>query len=100
MDITATNPWVSRKRIAARVLLALVSLISALLVYPWIAVPVAVIGLFRYRAYELLLTGVILDALLAPGNGLLGDYTYTATLIAVGGVIHVVHRVMYGSTRS
>jgi len=84
----------------ARVLLVLIAFTSALLVYPWIAIPVAVVGLFRYRAHELLLTGVILDALLAPGSGFLGDYTYTATLLAVSAVIHAVHRFMYGDTRS
>jgi hypothetical protein len=72
----------------------------ALLVYPTLTVALALVALFTYRAHEVLIAGILLDALLAPGNGMLGDYTYTALCIGGSIGIHALRYLMRGGRTS
>lgn len=98
MNTYSRDIWTVRKRMLARGILSGVVFICALLAYPVPTIVLSVIALGVFRAYEVLLAGVILDALLTPSGGIAGAYTYTALCIIAGLCVHVITRVFRGPT--
>jgi len=71
----------TRTRIAVRIALAVTAYLLALFLYPTAFMVVGFIGLIWYGSYEMVGAAFLLDALLAPGGSMLGDYHYTALFL-------------------
>ena len=94
-----TNSWQQRKRLILRVLSTASTFLCALLVYPWIVVPVGALAAVLYGAYEVVLAGLVLDALLAPGAGIFGEYRFTVIMFIVVFGAYVT-RMLFRGTRA
>ena len=65
-----------RSRLIRGVLDVLV-FVSALLVYPSATIVIGALCLVLYGGYEIVVAGLLLDALIAPGPHVLGEFHYT-----------------------
>lgn len=86
----------ARKHTLVRIVLVCVVFVSAVLVYPLATLGIALVALMRHGAYETIFAGLVLDALLAPGTGVLGDFTYTVSLLGGALGAFLVRRVVRG----
>ncbi len=71
-------------------------LVLALLGWHVLMLTVAVLMLLLFKAYEVVLGGVVLDATFAPAVGPgSADMLFTAILLSVAVAIYYVHRVLW-----
>ena len=98
MSTYTPDIWTLRTRMLARDSISAVVFICALLTYPLPTIVLSLVALGMFRAYEVLLAGILLDALLVPTGGIGGAYTYTALFITAGLCVHVVTRMLRGPT--
>jgi len=90
MRLRTERLYSTRTAIAVRVVLAVLTFASALFVYPTACIVLGFMCLVWYGGYEVIGAALILDALLAPSGGVLGDYHYTVLfLVATVAAIRV-----------
>ena len=98
MNTYTRDIWTVRSHMIGRGAISAIVFMCALLAYPIPTVLISLVALSVFRAYEVVLAGVILDALLTPSGGIAGAYTYTALFITAGLCVHVITRVLRGPT--
>jgi hypothetical protein len=81
MTLHTERLYSTRTATAIRVVLAVLVYLSALFVYPTTCIVLGFICLVWYGGYEIIGAALILDALLAPGGGVLGDFHYTVLFL-------------------
>lgn len=81
MTVPFLQQRASVRDIMLRVFLSGGTFVSAFLAYPHAMLVLGTCALALSGAYEVVAAGIILDALLAPGNGMFGDYRYTVLML-------------------
>jgi hypothetical protein len=94
MILQTERLYTKRTRIAGRVLLSTLVYASALLVYPMLATILGFVCLVWYGGYEVIGAAFILDALLAPGGGVLGEYHFTVLFLIAGAATATLRRTL------
>jgi hypothetical protein len=94
MTLHTERLYTSRTRIAGRVLLTILIYASALLVYPMLTTLLGLVCLIWYGGYEVMGAALILDALLAQGGGVIGEYHFTVLFLIAGAATSTLRRAL------
>jgi hypothetical protein len=85
----------ARTGIVARMVCVTFTYTMALLVHPTVCIVLGLVCLVWYGGYEVIGAALLLDALLAPGGGMFGEYHYTVFFLIAGALATWARRALF-----
>lgn len=95
MTLHTARLYSTRTKLIARILCAVCAYTVALLIYPTLFIIIGLVCLIWYGGYEVIGAALLLDALLAPGGGMLGEYHYTVLFLVAGSATAWIRRSLF-----